>query len=116
VREEAAMLSSHLICHATIEGYFVPADLDVPVFLPEGSGVAGNGVVSSSQGLLRELQRCAGPLGIALDDDLTLSDDEAARLADLPDDHAFAVECLTWLALHEACLASVASGHAIVFS
>jgi hypothetical protein len=116
VYEEAAMLASHLICHSVIEGYFVPVDLDAPVFLPDGSEVAGNGVVGSSQGLLRELQQCAGPLGIALDDTLALSDDEAARVASLPDDDDLAVESVAWLALHEACLASVASGHAIIFS
>ena len=114
VHEEAAMLSSPLICHSAAEGYFVPVDLSGPVFLPEGSGVAGGGVVGSSQGLLRELQRCADGLGIALDEDGTLSDTEAARVASRPDDHAFAVESVVWLALHEACRASIASGHAVV--
>lgn len=114
VHEEAAMLSSHLICHSAAEGYFVPVDLNGPVFLPEGSGVAGGGVVGSSQGLLRELQGCAAGLGIALDDDRTLADAEAARVAALPDDHPFGVESVVWLALHEACRASIASGHAVV--
>jgi len=116
VHEEAAMLSSHLICHSAAEGYFVPVDLSGPVFLPEGSRVAGGGVVGSSQALLRELQRCADGLGIALDDDRTLSDTEAARVAARPDDHPFAVESVVWLALHEACQASIASGHAVVLT
>lgn len=116
VREEAAMLSSHLICHSAAEGYFVPVDLSGPVFLPDGSGVAGGGVVGSSHGLLRELQRCAGSLDIALDDDGTLVDAEAARVAARPDDHPFAVESVVWLALHEACRASIASGHAVVLT
>jgi len=114
VRDEAAMLSSHLICHAAAEGFFVPVDLRTPVFLPEGSGVAGSGVVGSSQGLLRELQQCAEALGIALDDERSLSDVEAARVAALPDDDPFAVESVVWLALHEACVASIATGHAVV--
>ncbi|NKY38619.1 hypothetical protein [Cellulomonas septica] len=115
VREEAAMLSSHLICHSAAEGYFVPVDLSGPVILPDGSGVAGGGVVGSSHGLLRELQRCAGSLDIALDDDGTLVDAEAARVAARPDDHP-AVESVVWLALHEACRASIASGHAVVLT
>lgn len=116
VREEAAMLSSHLICHSSAEGYFVPVDLSSPVFLPEGSGVAGGGVVGSSQGLMRELRRCADDLGITLDDDGTLGDAEAARVAALPDEHPFAVECVAWLALHEASRTSMATGHAVVLA
>jgi len=94
----------------------VPVDLSGPVFLPDGSGVSGRGVVGSSRGLLRALQRCVGSLGIALDDDGTLADAEAARVADRPDDHLFAVEPVVWLALHEACRASIASGHAVVLT
>ncbi|MFY1695550.1 hypothetical protein [Solwaraspora sp. WMMA2101] len=115
IDDRAALLESHLLCHSDSAGYYVPVDLGDPLFLPAGTGVTGGGIVGSSQGLLAELRRCATALGVRLDPAGDLPDTEAARLFALPDDADFAVETQTWLTLHEACRASIASGRAIVF-
>jgi hypothetical protein len=114
IDDEASMLDSHLLCHSDCEGYYVPVAFDEPLFLPEDAHVAGGGMVGSSQGLLDELRGCAGALGIRLDGG-ELTDDEARRVGDLPDTDPFAIETSVWLTLHEACRASIAGGHAIVF-
>lgn len=108
------MLDSHLLCHSDCEGYYVPVAFDEPLFLPPDAGVAGGGMVGSSQGLLDELRGCAPALGIALDGG-ELTDDEARRVGDLPETDPFMIEASVWLTLHEACRASIAGGHAIVF-
>ncbi|WFE26987.1 hypothetical protein O7623_27625 [Solwaraspora sp. WMMD791] len=115
IDDQAALLESHLLCHSDSAGYYVPVDFGDPLFLPAETGVAGGGIVGSSQGLLAELRRCAGALGVRLDPAGDLPDTEAARLFALPDDADYAVETQTWLTLHEACRASIASGRAIVF-
>lgn len=114
IDDEAAMLDSHLICHSDCEGYYVPLPLPDPLFLDEDA-VSGGGMVGSSQGLLDELRRVAAPLGITLAPDGSLSDAEAERLYQVEDDQPFHRELTVWLTLHEACLASIASGAAIVF-
>jgi len=107
---------SHLLCHSDYEGYYVPVDLDMPVLLPEASSTIGGGMVGSSQGLLAELRRCAPALGIRLEDDGSLADAEAGRVFELPEYGQFFNESVAWLTLHEACVASIAGGHAIVFA
>jgi hypothetical protein len=116
VDDVTMMYSSHLLCHSDCEGYYVPVAFATPLFLPEDSGVVGGGMVGSSQGLLAELRWCAPAIGIELAADQSLSDAEAQRLAELPDTADFAIESTVWLALHEACEASIASGCAIVFN
>jgi hypothetical protein len=113
IDDEASMLDSHLLCHSDCEGYYVPVAFDEPLFLPASAGVAGGGMVGSSQGLLDELRGCAPALGITLDGG-ELTDDEARRIGDLPETDPFMIESSVWLTLHEACLASIAGGHAIV--
>lgn len=114
VDDETAMFSSHLLCHADYAGYYVPVDFADPLFLPEEAKVAGAGMVGSSQQLLAELVGLAGTIGIRLDAAGVLSAaDEAALVA--ADGEAFDAERYTWLQLYRACLASVESGHAIVF-
>jgi hypothetical protein len=115
VEDEAAMLDSHLLCHSDCEGYYVPLPLADPLFLDDEAGVSGGGMVGSSQGLLDELRRIAPCLGITLAADGSLSEHEAARLYEIEDDQDFHRELTVWLTLHEACLASIASGAAIVF-
>lgn len=115
IDDQASLLASHLLCHSDSAGYYVPVDFGDPLFLPAGAGVAGGGMVGSSQGLLVELRRCAPALGVRLDPAGDLPDTEAARLFAVPDDADFAAETQTWLTLHEACRASIASGRAIVF-
>ncbi|MFD1325107.1 hypothetical protein [Micromonospora sonneratiae] len=115
IEDEMMMFDSHLLCHSDCEGYYVPVPFQAPVFLPEEAGVAGGGMVGSSQGLLAELLRCAPAIGIQLVDG-ALADDEARRIEERPDSHQFAIESTVWLGLYEACRASIADGHAIVFS
>lgn len=98
----------HLIYHSDCDGTYVPVDFDEPV-------TVDSVIVGSSQRLLRELRTCAGPLGITLAADGTLTDAEAARVASVPSGHPFRREWEAWLALHEAARVSIATGHAIVF-
>lgn len=105
-REETYDLSSHLICHADDSGYYIPVDFDDPLFLELGD-------VCSSHQLLGELKACASAIGISLDDDGTLSDSEAGRVATL--EGPYSNEWMAWLALYEAARISIATGHAIVF-
>lgn len=114
VADETSMFSSHLLCHSDCEGYYIPVDFPDPLFLPEDAGLAGAGMVGSSQGLRAELIACAPALGIRLDDG-ALSDAEAARLNDIPDEADFGIETVVWLTLYETTRASIAGGHAIVF-
>ena len=118
VADEMTMFASHLLCHADNEGYYIPVDFADPLFLPEEAEVAGAGMVGSSQRLLAELTEIAAPIGIELDADGVLSRAEAASLeatAAAPDGDAFAEERFVWSQMYQACLASIESGHAIVF-
>ncbi|MFE7563716.1 hypothetical protein [Kitasatospora sp. NPDC057500] len=102
IQDEASMFASHLICHADNAGYYVPVDFVDPLFLPADAGVAGAGMVGSSQRLLSELVGIAPALGIIPD---------GLRAPEGP----FEPEQFAWQQLHRACLASLADGHAIVF-
>lgn len=107
VAEEAEMFESHLLCHSDSDGFYVPVDFEHPE-------VVDGQFVGSSQRLLAELRLCAEPLGIRLSDDGTLSDAEAERVNAL--DTPYENEWLAWIALHEACLLSIESGHAVMFN
>src|SRR4051794_3262848 len=80
VEDATMMFDSHLLCHSDTAGYYVPVPLDDPLFLANEAGVAGGGMVGSSQGLLGELRRIAPAIGVRLDGAGELSDAEAARL------------------------------------
>ena len=108
VEELSIDSSSHLLCHSDAEGYYVPVDFAEPLFSDEES-------IGSSQRLLAELREVGPHIGVKLEADGTLSDAEAARLAGY-DDGPFWREITVWLTLHEACVASIAHGTAIVFS
>jgi hypothetical protein len=113
--DEAAMLDSHLLCHADNSGYYIPVDFDDPLFLPPEADVDGGGIVGSSQRLLAELIGLAPRLGIDLDDEGTLSAAGESELAGLELDAPFGAEVFVWLQLYRACRASVGTGQAIVF-
>ncbi|GAA1245925.1 hypothetical protein GCM10009665_40970 [Kitasatospora nipponensis] len=115
VQDELSMFSSHLLCHADNAGYYVPVDLSEPLFLPEEDGVAGYGMVGSSQRLQSELLWLAPGIGIHPDEDGTLSPAERAKLGALASTDPFEPEKFAWAQLHAACRSSIASGHAIVF-
>ena len=91
------MLDSHLLCHSDYDGYYVPVDLDEP--LPR---------VASAVHLMAELVAIAPLIGIRL------GADGSPPRPDEDDDYA--TERETWLVLHDACRASLDSGHPIVFS
>ncbi|GID12142.1 hypothetical protein Aru02nite_30310 [Actinocatenispora rupis] len=114
VESVSLMFESHLLNHSDCEGYYVPAEFDDPLFLPPDR-VAGGGMVGSCQALLAELRICAPAIGIRLGPDGALSDAEADRVYELPEDDPFSTETMVWLTLHEQCIASIASGRALVF-
>ncbi|MFF8770622.1 hypothetical protein [Kitasatospora sp. NPDC015120] len=103
IQDEASRFASHLICHADNAGYYVPVDFADPLFLPAEAGVAGAGMVGSTQRLLHELTTVAPALGIT-----------GAEPGGVPGG-PFESEQYAWHQLHRACLASLAGGHAIVF-
>ncbi|WP_285710425.1 hypothetical protein [Microtetraspora sp. NBRC 16547] len=115
VKDETLDLYSHLLCHSDCDGYYVPVDFCDPLFLPDDAGISGGGMVGSSHRLLAELRECAPVIGIQLEKDGSLSDAEASRVFTLPEDAPFTIESVVWLALHETCRASIATGCAVIF-
>jgi hypothetical protein len=113
VEDASLMFDSHLLCHSDSAGFYVPVPLAEPLFADAEAGVAGGGMIGSSQGLLDELRRIAPEIGVHLEADGSLSDAEAGRLGAGTD--PFGTEQMVWLTLHEACRVSVASGHPVVF-
>jgi hypothetical protein len=109
VGDESTMFASHLLCHADYAGYYIPLDFPDPLFLPESADVGGAGMVGSSQQLLAELRSFAPAIGIELDEAGAAMEQKPA------DDDPFDGEKFAWLQLYRACLASIESGHAIVF-
>lgn len=115
VEDEILKLYSHLLCHSDCDGYYVPVDFHDPLFLSDDAGIAGGGMVGSSHRLLAELRECAPVIGIQIEKDGSLSDAEASRVFALPESAPFEIESVVWLALHEACRASIATGCAVIF-
>lgn len=112
VEEETYMFSSHLLCHSDAEGFYVPIDFKSPIFSDDLPG----GMLGSSYRLLEELRLVTGSLGITLDDDGNLSDEEAKRLIDLAwEEDPLHREYETWLTLFESARISIAHKTAIVF-
>ena len=116
VADESTLFASHLLCHADYAGYYVPADFEDPLFLPEGADLEGAGMVGSSQRLLAELVGFAAAIGVQIDENGVPNTTEEAVAAGFADAAAFDAERYAWMTLYEACLASMKSGHAIVFS
>lgn len=114
VFDESTMMSSHLLCHSDSAGFYVPVDFDDPLFLPTDKQVEGGGMVGSSQQLLAELCGIAPAIGVRLDRDRHLCDEESAHLDTASDNH-FHMERSAWRRLYEVCRTSIATGHAIVF-
>ncbi|MBF6348773.1 hypothetical protein IU448_07035 [Nocardia flavorosea] len=111
------LFDSHLLCHSDCEGYYLPVEFDDILFPDDELGIPG-GMVGSSVVLLRELVYVAPYLGIALDDEGELSDNEIDRIyAELGDDdeHPFYRERETWILFYEAARISVAEGTMITF-
>jgi hypothetical protein len=115
IDDEAAMLVSHLLCHADDAGYYVPVDFDDPLFLPDETNVEGEGMVGSSQRLLAELAGIAASLGISIDDEGVPATAESGPADELSHDRPFATERVAWYQLYRACGASIGGGHAVVF-
>jgi hypothetical protein len=112
VEDAASHMTSHLLCHDDGEGFYVPVEFADPVFI--GADDGDFGFVGSSQALLRELIAVAPTIGVTLQADGSLDDETAARLVE-NDGDPYAIEQTVWLALYEACRASIAHGNAIVF-
>jgi hypothetical protein len=114
--------SHHMLWHPWCEGFFVP--IDFPNVLEDEEIVGGR--LGSSQRLLAELVRIAGPIGIALEGGV-LSDHEARRIRATGVTKSLmregfseiAPECVplhTWLTLYEAASCSVERGSVIVLT
>ncbi|MFE5546116.1 hypothetical protein ACFQ71_20140 [Streptomyces sp. NPDC056534] len=108
VQGQTSIFYSHLLLHAGVDGYYIPAEFPDPAIR------AGHSV-GSSQRLLTELTSFASAIGISLDEEGRLPEEEAARLAAMPTSDPYEPEKLAWYQLHQACLASLISGHAVVF-
>ena len=113
VMDETTICDSHLLSHADYAGYYIPVDFDDPEYLSEMTE-DGAEMVGSSQQLLAELVSFAPSIGIQLDEEgvLTVAQEE---IVELTDGGPFCTERYAWLVLYRACLASIKSGHAIVF-
>lgn len=105
------MFASHLLCHSDTSGFYIPVDFDAPLFLSKE--VLGGGIVGSSHGLLRELHEIAEAIGIRLSEG-ELGDLEAQGILD-DAGHPYRIERHVWLALYDACTASIAFGNAVAF-
>jgi hypothetical protein len=116
IMDETSVLVSHLLCHSDAGGYYVPVDFGDPLFLPEEAEVRGAGMVGSSQRLLAELAGIASPLGISPGGEgVASAAQEDGPAVGPPSDDPFELERFAWHQLYQACLASITSGHAIVF-
>ncbi|MER6531670.1 hypothetical protein [Streptomyces sp. NPDC001508] len=117
IDDETSLLASHLLCHADNAGYYLPVDFADPLFLAQESGVAGAQTVGSSHRLLAELDGLAPTLGIRLTEAHASHPGPAAPAVsvDLSDDDPFGPEKWAWDQLRQACRASIAGGHAVVF-
>lgn len=113
VTDEMTMFASHLLCHADDAGYYIPVDFPDPLFLPQQAKIPGGGMVGSTQQLLAELMGFAPAIGIHLDERGEIQQTQAAESAG--DADAFEPEPYAWSQMYQACRASIASGHAIVF-
>jgi hypothetical protein len=110
VDDAASMLDSHLLCHSDCDSYYVPVDFPEPITL-EDSGLT----VGSSLALLSELREVAPHIGVRLSQGGILPAVEATRLSRYERGQPYWREIAAWLTLHQACVASLAHGAAIVF-
>jgi hypothetical protein len=94
--QEAAMMSSHLLCHSDAEGFYVPIDFPNPL-VADADQLPGV-LLGSSQGLMRALIGVAPFLGIKLASD-QLSDIEADRINQIVESEGpFWIELAVWYA------------------
>jgi hypothetical protein len=109
-RELTVYIRSHLIVHSDAEGFYMPIDFGDMLY-----GEVPGGILGSSVRLYAELQQLAPALGVTLDAAGNLTDAEADRLNDTPQDAPFWREKLAWLHLFECARISVELRTAIVF-
>jgi hypothetical protein len=102
------LMDSHLLSHSDCEGYYAPADFDLPLCDDRLPG----GFLGSSRRLLAELEQVAPALGIGL----PLSAGARAALEQVGEDDPLYREKMVWYTLYEATRASVAQETLVVFS
>lgn len=112
IDDEASLLRSHLVCHSDSDGFYVPVALAEPLFLDRSQGVAGSGVVGSSEALAQELVACAPALGIDAQPGGGVDVDAVVRT---PRKHPYYAERVAWARFVGACDASCSTGSAIIF-
>lgn len=115
IADASTLFDSHLLCHSDAEGLYVPVDIGDPLFELDTPRVPGGGMLGSCVGLLRELRLVAPALGISLDADGQLSDQEAQALARVEDSDPFRREKIVFLALWENARVSLAHHSALIF-
>ena len=108
----------HLIVHSDAEGFYLPVDFPDVLFSSDDREVPG-GMVGSAPRLLAECDRLARVLGIP--SEITKDAEELWDAADSQGEgestwQQYGVESFTCVALREACVASMKTGAAIVFT
>ena len=108
------MFASHLLCHADYAGYYIPVDFADPLFLPEEAKIGGAGMVGSSQQLLAELRELR-----ARDRHRASTKPATRRRTQAPRRRRRTTRSTPRSSHGRSCigraLASIESGHAIVF-
>ena len=110
IEDAGSMLDSHLLCHSDAEGFYVPQDFMDPIFDDALPGA----MLGSTQRLKLELQKVAPAIGIELSE-CEPSEATLEVLAEIEDEGAHYREKIVWLALWEACEASLEHNTLIVF-
>ena len=112
LQSESHELRSHFICHSDAEGFYVPQKFTEILF--GADTIAGDGIIGSSYQLLEEMIMVAPTLGISLSNG-KLSDEQARKLNDTPEEDPLMIEKLVWLSFYEAARLSIENKTLIVF-
>jgi hypothetical protein len=113
ITEEMFANESHILCHSSTEGYFVPIDFPEPIH-DDGSRLTGE-ILGSSQHASQELVETAPLLGISLRSG-KLSDKAAAIIAEEQEgSHPYWIKRHVWLLLFDRFRQSIEFGTAVVF-
>lgn len=112
IAHDEVSFDSHLLSHSDSEGFYLPANLDYPLFDPDR--IVGT-FVGSSQVLQSELIEIAPFLNITLDGKV-LRDTECEQInQDVKSESEFYKEKLVWLTLFEAARLSIKYNSMIYF-
>lgn len=113
IQDASTLFDSHLLVHSDAEGFYVPVELDDPIFSDDVPGA----MLGSSQGILRELIKVAPFLGIDLTESGELTEAARQKLLDANANETppYYREYIVWHSLYEAARFSIAHQTMIVF-